>query len=106
MKIWALLDNRPGNRNQVLGVLQSLDKPYEIKEIRYNKFAFLPNFILPSSLIRVEQTKSSQIKEPWPDLVIAAGRRAATISRFIKNVTQTLNWFNLCGLGNLLNSLI
>ena len=41
---WALLDNRTGNRNQVLGILSQLDFEYKIIEIKYNFFSILPNF--------------------------------------------------------------
>ena len=41
---WALLDNRTGNRNQVLGILAQLNCNYKIIEIKYNFFSFFPNF--------------------------------------------------------------
>ena len=42
--VWALLDNRAGNRNQILGILSQLKLKYKIIEIEYNFLAFLPNF--------------------------------------------------------------
>ena len=44
--ILAILDNRIGNRNQIFALLNELDLPYKILEIRYNWLANLPNFIL------------------------------------------------------------
>ena len=43
---WALLDNRIGNRNQVLGILNNLGFSFRKFEINYNIIASLPNFII------------------------------------------------------------
>lgn len=83
--VWVLVDNRPGNYNQAFGVAESLKCKYEIKNIIYNKFVSLPNFIRCNSLIGVDKEKSSKLCGKWPDLVIAAGRRLAPIARYIKH---------------------
>ena len=44
--IWALVDDRTGNKNQILGVLRELALPYKVKKVEYNFFANLPNFII------------------------------------------------------------
>jgi len=41
LKVWALLDDRAGNNNQVLAVAEALDIPFEEKKIQYNKFVKL-----------------------------------------------------------------
>lgn len=86
--IWALTDDRAGNVNQVLGVANSLGVPYETKDIIYNCRGKLPNFIRNQSLIGIDITKSSEIKEPWPDLVIAAGRKSAPVASYIKKMSD------------------
>ena len=43
---WVLLDNRPGNRNQLLGIVEQLGYEYKEIEIKYNFFSKFPNFIL------------------------------------------------------------
>ena len=44
--ILAILDNRIGNRNQLFAILNELNLPYKVLDIKYNWLANLPNFIL------------------------------------------------------------
>ena len=82
---WAILDNRTGNRNQVLGILAELDFKYKIIEIKYNLFSVLPNFFFQILNFNFHiQSFSSQLAGPKPDLIISCGRRTATISIYLK----------------------
>ena len=82
---WALLDDRTGNRNQVLGVLRKLDFKYKIIEIKYNIFSILPNFFFQIlNFYFYFNSISSQIKGMKPDLIISCGRRTAPISIALK----------------------
>lgn len=81
--IWALVDDRPGTAAQALGVAEKLGVPFECKELRYNNFARLPNILLGASLLGIASCPSP-LAPPWPDLVIAAGRRAAPVALYIK----------------------
>jgi mitochondrial fission protein ELM1 len=86
--IWALTDDRAGNVNQVLGVAEALGAPFEIKEIRYNKYGSLPNIIRGTSLLGIDLEKSSNLTSPLPDIVIGAGRKTAPVSRYIKKASS------------------
>ena len=44
--IWALIDNRTGNKNQILAILEKLKLPFNIIDVKYNFLARLPNFLL------------------------------------------------------------
>ena len=83
--IWLILDNRPGNREQCYGVANALGFPFKSIEISYNKLSILPNFFLGSSLFSINQTESDILKNPFPDIIISAGRRAAPVLKFFKN---------------------
>ncbi|NVK18904.1 MAG: mitochondrial fission ELM1 family protein [Methylocystaceae bacterium] len=83
-KIWALCDDRAGNVGQCLGVAEALGMEFERKDIAYTACAKLPNFILGASLRGVDAKTKASLKAPWPDLVIAAGRRTASVARYIK----------------------
>ena len=48
--VWALLDNRTGNRNQILGILSKLGFKFKSIEIKYNFFSILPNFFFSNFL--------------------------------------------------------
>lgn len=83
-RVWALLDDRPGNRNQVLGIAEALGWPFEIREIRFNRLAVAPNALIGATLRSLEATGRAALAAPWPDLVIAAGRRSVPPARWIK----------------------
>lgn len=82
--VWVLADDKPGHENQAVGVAESLGFQFSIKKIFYNKKGGLPNFVKGSSLLGIDTKKSDTLKEPWPDIVIAAGRKTAPAAKYIK----------------------
>lgn len=86
--IWALLDELAGNRSQVLGVAEALGLPFVEKHISYSSLAKLPNMFKGASFMGLTSDSKAALVEPWPDLVIAAGRRTAPIARAIKGKSQ------------------
>ena len=86
-QIWILLDDRAGNRSQVIGVAKCLHRPVENKNLIYNPLAKLPNIITPPTFATLSQISQKGFVPPWPGLVIGAGRRTATIARQIKNLS-------------------
>ncbi len=85
-RIWLLLDDRPGHQTQALGLAQAL--PLKIKTDKkylfFNSLNNIPNPVLGASLISINQSKSSNLSPPYPDLVIGMGRRVAPVARWIK----------------------
>jgi uncharacterized protein len=86
--IWVLTDDRPGNAGQALGVAEALGLPFVQKPVRYTSLGKLPNVVRGSTLIGVTDDSVAQLAAPWPDLVIAAGRRTAPVARWIKKVSH------------------
>lgn len=82
--IWVLADDRAGNVNQAIGVAEALAQPFKRVDIGYTSLARLPNVIRRASLLGVDTPSRARLVAPWPDLVIAAGRRTAPIARWIK----------------------
>ncbi len=82
MTVWGLVDDRTGHTGQVLGVISKLGVPYVLKRFDYNRLAALPNVLLGTTLCHIK--KKSLITPPWPNLVIAAGRRTLPALRYIK----------------------
>lgn len=82
--IWALLDDRAGNRSQVLGVAETLGLRFQNQELDYTPAAALPNFFVGASFAGLTASSRINLVPPWPDLVIAAGRRTAPVARKIK----------------------
>ena len=84
ISIWVLLDDRAGNRGQCLGVAEALGLPFQNQDLGYTAAAALPNYIIGSTLGGLTASSRINLVPPWPDLVIAAGRRTAPVARYIK----------------------
>ncbi|MCG8509533.1 MAG: mitochondrial fission ELM1 family protein [Rhodospirillales bacterium] len=82
--IWVLLDDRAGNRSQCLGVAEALGRKFHAQELDYVAAAALPNFFVGASYAGLTASSRVNLVPPWPDLVVAAGRRTAPIARKIK----------------------
>lgn len=78
---WLLLDDRPGHQAQVLGVGKALGSINEIIPITSNGFGKLP---LGITTLGVSKGTREALVPPYPDVVIAAGRRTVPIARWIK----------------------
>ena len=86
--VWVLADDRAGNVNQLLGVAEALNTPYTRKDIKYNKWVRLPNFLRGASLIGLTNDSKATLTSPWPDIVLSAGRRSFPVARWIKRQSK------------------
>ncbi len=75
--VWALADDRAGNRSQVTGVARATGLPVEVKEVTYGALSALPNVLLGASQFGLSAEARAALTAPWPDIVIGAGRRTA-----------------------------
>lgn len=82
--IWVLADDRAGNTAQALGVAEAFVKNPEIKKVRYTRSVVLPNVVRGASTLGVTAETVAGLTEPFPDIAVAAGRRAAPLLRYIK----------------------
>lgn len=82
--IWVLADDRPGNVAQAVGVAEALGRPFQVKHVVYDGFGGLPNWFKGPGLLGVKRRARGAFVGPWPRLVIAAGRRTATVALYIK----------------------
>ena len=82
--VWLLVDDRPGNATQGIGLASLLNWPHELKTLRFNALSHLPNPMLGCSRLSLDPRQSALLGPPWPEFVIAAGRRLAPIARWIK----------------------
>lgn len=89
MTVWGLVDDRTGHTGQVLGVIAKLGVPYQLKRLEYNFLRHLPNALIGASLAAVDKKRSALIAPPWPQLVIAAGRRTVPVLRYIEKVSPS-----------------
>lgn len=85
-EIWVLADDRPGNYSQAVGLAEELDFEHKIVNISYGSFAVLPNILLGSSKRGLSNKAKASLSnlDYFPKIIIAAGRRAAPISLYLK----------------------
>lgn len=85
--IWLLLGERHGDNGQLQALAATLLEAFgwgcEIKQLHYDRACLLPHRARGWSLIGLDQAKSASLLAPWPDIVIAAGKSAAPILRWI-----------------------
>ena len=83
-RVWVLLGLGAGGNAQLLGLAEALGWPFEVKRLRYNALNVCPNPFLGATRVTVDRRRSDALEPPWPDLLIAASRRAAPVARWIK----------------------
>ena len=82
--IWILADDRAGNVNQLLGIVEALGETYERKDIRYTKWVKLPNFLRGASFLGITQESQNALVAPYPQVILSAGRRTFPVALAIK----------------------
>lgn len=88
-KIWVLVDSRVGNSNQAIALADELGEIYETKNIEYNRFAKLPNFILALRPFHVKEHILKALKnEELPNIIISSGRRTAALAAYLRKLSN------------------
>ncbi len=95
--IWVLSGHKAGDHNQVLALAEALEWPFIVKKMQYKSTELLTNIVLKSTLAGINKTQSSKLAQPWPDIVISAGRRNEPVAQWIKQ--QSRNKSKLIHLG-------
>ena len=82
---WIITEGMAGTENQCIGIAEHLGYPYSIKKIQLNN----PWKTL-SPYIGFEQdySFSPKLSPPWPDILIASGRKSIAASRYIKKMSK------------------
>jgi mitochondrial fission protein ELM1 len=68
----------------MLALAEALGWPFEVKRLVYRKTELATNLALGPTLAGMVRSQSSPLAEPWPDLVISAGRRNEPVARWIR----------------------
>ena len=82
--IWVLLGDKTGDNNQLLALAEMTGLPFEAKRLSYNLVRAIPPRFLGTSLLSLTAEARRQLAPPWPDLVIAIGRRSVPTARWLK----------------------
>lgn len=97
-RIWAMLGEKRGDNNQVLGLAVALHLPFQVHTLRYNLLRKLPKGIRGPSIASLREDSRRSLQPPWPDLVIAIGHRSVPVVRWIRE--QSGGRTKLVHLGN------
>ncbi|WP_118857342.1 ELM1/GtrOC1 family putative glycosyltransferase [Sphingomonas mesophila] len=82
--IWALTGDKTGDNNQLLALAEMIGLPFAVKRLSYNLARAVPPRFLGTSLLSLTAEARRQLAPPWPDLVIAIGRRSVATARWLK----------------------
>ncbi|GIX29884.1 MAG: nucleoside-diphosphate sugar epimerase [Porticoccaceae bacterium] len=83
-RVWLLFGGKAGDNNQVLALAEALGWPFEVKRLVHRPWELAANLVLRVTLAGIDRRRSSPLEPPWPDLVIAAGRRNEPVARWIR----------------------
>jgi len=82
--VWVLEGAKTGDNAQLRRLAEALGWPAESKPLDHNKLHMLPNALLGASLANLREASRDRLTPPWPDVVIASGKRNSGVARWIK----------------------
>ncbi len=84
---WILTDGKIGMVNQCLGLARALGHEADAKTVDLRRpWAWLPPALIPAQT-SVVTTGSTPLVPPWPDLLIATGRKSVAPARAIRRAS-------------------
>ena len=86
-RIWALLGEKVGDNNQLLALAEGLGLPFETRPVRYNLGRAVPPRFLGATLATLTAASRRWLEPPWPDLVLAIGRRSVPVARWLRKAS-------------------
>ncbi|MCR0981098.1 mitochondrial fission ELM1 family protein [Roseomonas populi] len=88
-RILALLGPRTGDNNQVLALAEAVAAAsggaVDVVRLQHNPLRLLPTALLGAGLASLRRASRAQLVPPWPDLVIAVGRRGVPAARWVRS---------------------
>jgi mitochondrial fission protein ELM1 len=86
--VWILLGDRHGDNAQLRALDATLRDRYgwpsQAKQLHFDLGCATPHRDRGSSLIGLDPGSRSELQAPWPDIVLAAGKSAASVCRWIR----------------------
>ena len=86
-RVWGLLGHRRGDNQQVIALCSALSWPFELKQLHYGWASHVPNVLRRALPLGIRVDPQTPIQPPWPDLVIAVGRRSVPMALRIRAAT-------------------
>lgn len=85
---WIVTEGLIGTENQCLGVAEALGLNPAVKRIKLNEPWKKLSPYLGFESAKTFSIEGDKIEAPWPDLLIASGRKSIAASRYIKSRSQ------------------
>jgi hypothetical protein len=82
--VWLLADADDEDLDQALALTEALGWPYRRVELLFTGLAGLHPRLRGATGLGLDRAASDPLVPPWPDVVIAAGPRAAPIARWVR----------------------
>ncbi len=82
--IWVLQGVRAGDNAQARELASLLDADTLVMDLKFNALHHFPNIAVGASVVTLTTNSRQKLHAPWPDMVIATGKRAAPVARWIK----------------------
>jgi uncharacterized protein len=82
--VWVLHGHRAGDNAQTVALAEALGWSFQTKQLRYNALHHLPFWLRGAGLASLDRNARASIAPPWPDLVIAIGKRSVPIALHIR----------------------
>lgn len=89
--IWVLQGIHPGDNAQARALASRIDGEVICKDLKFNRLYRLPNLVLGASTFSLNAISRQGLLPPWPDLVIATGKRSVPAARWIKRQARGAN---------------
>ncbi|MFZ5492403.1 MAG: ELM1/GtrOC1 family putative glycosyltransferase [Pseudomonadota bacterium] len=80
--VWRLHGKHAGDNAQVDAFAAALRWPGQVHRLRFSALSRLPGWLKGASRLGLTHGEPP-LAPPWPDLVIAAGRRSASVARWV-----------------------
>jgi uncharacterized protein len=82
--IWVLKGLRAGDTAQAMELALQVGGRVEGKQLSFNSFHMIPNWLTGGRVSHLTPAAQSLLRPPWPDLVVATGKRTASASVWIR----------------------
>lgn len=86
-RVWLLVGHKPGDNAQIRQLARAIGWPTIEKKIVVRPEWELAKPRIRPSLDHIDRGRSDALEGPWPDLVIASGRRLASVGLWIKRAS-------------------
>ena len=84
--VWVLLGAKHGDNQQLLAIAEAMNRPYRVIPLQFNRAARFPPLVLGTG--RLSWRTECALQPPWPQAVLAAGRKSVPAARWIRKQSE------------------